>query len=109
MESTTELATSLRRTFEHQCANLYELLKFSMIALKDVGRASAPHWCSLDQECDMLVQVFFDVWHNTRATRYFALFSEPLMLKHNEICTVVRKWSAERTLAFSNGADEFTH
>ena len=42
MESTTELATSLRRTFEHQCANLHELLTFFMIALKDVGRSSQP-------------------------------------------------------------------
>ena len=42
MESTTEFATSLRRTFEHQCANLHELLTFFMIALKDVGRSSQP-------------------------------------------------------------------
>ena len=77
-----------------------ELLNFFSFALKDVGRASAPHWCSLDQECDMLIHDSFDVWHNTRAMRYVALFSQPLLLKHKEIFTAARMCSTERNTCF---------
>ena len=95
MESTTELAASsgsgsaacTTQTFE-RC--LYDLLKFFSAAIKDVSRASAPHWFSLDEECDILIRDFFDVWNNTRAMHYFALFSQPLLLKHKEIFDVLR-------------------
>ena len=97
----TELAAySPSCSFQRQLAHLYDLLKFFSFALKDVGRASAPHWCSLDQECDMLIHDSFDVWHNTRAMRYFALFSQPLLLKHKEIFTAARMCSTERNTCF---------
>ena len=97
----TELAAySPSCSFQRQLAHLYELLNFFSFALKDVGRASAPHWCSLDQECDMLIHDSFDVWHNTRAMRYFALFSQPLLLKHKEIFTAARMCSTERNTCF---------
>ena len=97
----TELAAySPSCSFQRQLAHLYELLNFFSFAFKDVGRASAPHWCSLDQECDMLIHDFFDVWHNTRAMRYFALFSQPLLLKHKEIFTAARMCSAVRNTCF---------
>ena len=119
MESTTELAASsgsgsaacTTQTVERQAANWYDLLKFFSAAIKDVSRASAPHWFSLDEECDILIRDFFDVWNNTRAMHYFALFSQPLLLKHKEIFDVLRydKKGRPGTAAFSNGADEFTH
>ena len=95
MESTTELAASsgsgsaacTTQTLE-RC--LYDLLKFFSAAIKDVSRASAPHWFSLDEECDILIRDFFDVWNNTGAMHYFALFSQPLLLKHKEIFDVLR-------------------
>ena len=89
MESTTELAASSASesaccTENTLCCLYYELFKFFSAALKDVGRASAPHWFLLDEECDILVRDFFDVWHNTGARHYLALFGQPLPLKHRE-------------------------
>ena len=55
----------------------YELMQFFSEVLRDVCRASAPHWFSLDQECDMMVHEFFDVWHHKKATHYLPLFSQP--------------------------------
>ena len=58
MESTTELAASSASgspacTEQTLCCLYYELLTFFSAALKDVGRASAPQWFSLDEECDI--------------------------------------------------------
>ena len=78
----------------------FELFNFFSAALKDVGRASAPQSFSLDEECDFLVRDFFDVWHNTGARHYLALFSQPLLLKHREIFDVVRICPAEKGACF---------
>ena len=90
MESTTELAASSASgsaacTEQTLYCLYYELLTFFSAALKDVGRASAPHWFSLDEECDILVRDFFDVWHNTGARHYLALFSQPLLLRQRDL------------------------
>ena len=95
MESTTELAASSASgsaacTMQTLYCLYYELLNFFSAALKDVGRASAPHWFSLDEECDILVRDFFDVWHNTKAKQYFDLFTQPILLKHREIFDILR-------------------
>ena len=99
----TEHDQHMESTTEPDLGCLYfELFNFFSAALKDVGRASAPQWFSLDEECDILVRDFFDVWHNTGARHYLDLFSPPLLLKHNEIFDVMRICSAEKNACFLN-------
>ena len=78
------------------CGLYYELFHFLKDALADVCRASAPHWFALDYKCAMMVYELFDVWSNTAAIHYVALFSEPVLLKHREIFDVLRSGAEGR-------------
>ena len=67
----------------------YGLLIFLRDALADVCSACSPS-ASVRMECAWVVYALFDAWCHRAGQRYYALFSEPALLKHKEIFDILR-------------------
>ena len=108
----TSAAASTQQDHNSMVGDLYyELLIFLRDALADVCDAPSPA-TSVRAECGYMVYVHLEAWNNRTEQRYYALFSEPALLKHKEIFDVLKyyqKREPPRRIVFSNGADEFTH